>query len=98
MIVIGILNATYVKINESGWSMRPATLKKLNNGIKVEWTGIIIATINNPSTNPLSFHFIRVIAKVTKLPKITVSAVAVTVIHTLLKKYTSMFPAFHTFA
>ncbi|MNJ77410.1 hypothetical protein D3C77_749060 [compost metagenome] len=54
--------------------------------MSVEWTGIIIATMNRPSTKELPFHFIRVMANVTRLPSITVKAVAATVIQTLLRK------------
>ncbi|MNI91751.1 hypothetical protein D3C73_1494620 [compost metagenome] len=64
----------------------------LNNGIKVEWTGIIIPTINKPRTNELPFHFIRVTANVTKLARSTVRIKEATVIHTLFRKYILILP------
>ncbi|MNC36295.1 hypothetical protein D3C75_848120 [compost metagenome] len=59
---MGILKAVYDRITDSGWSFRCISVKRLNSGIRVECTGIIIPVINSPSTKELSLHLIRVIA------------------------------------
>ncbi|MNI81366.1 hypothetical protein D3C73_1379730 [compost metagenome] len=82
---------------ESEVSVKCSLRNILNNGIKVEWTGIISPTIKSPRTSWLPFHRIRVMANVTKLASSTVNATDMTVIHTLLKKYRPILPLVHTF-
>ncbi|MNY60420.1 hypothetical protein D3C86_1969710 [compost metagenome] len=71
---------------DSGWFVSSIFVKRLNNGMSVECTGIINPTIKSPSTNDCSFHLIRVNANVTKLASRTVTPTDTNVIQTLLKK------------
>ncbi|MNN85501.1 hypothetical protein D3C81_2027960 [compost metagenome] len=59
---MGMLKAVYDRITDSGWSFRLKSENRLNSGIKVECTGIIIPVINSPRTRERFLHLIRVMA------------------------------------